>query len=189
ELAPMAGVTGVELATVVLVLGRRLTELVALPAARSGGRVYVAPIDAARGLVFDVVFVPGLAERIFPQKVMEDPILRDEDRLALGLETNRERAIAERLALRLAVGAARERLVLSYPRVDLDQSRPRVPSFYGLEVIRAAEGKLPGFDELAQRAELRTGARIGWPAPSRVELSIDEAEYDLAVLDTLFHRP
>ena len=136
-----------------------------------------------------MVFIPGVAERLFPQKVNEEPILRDRERGPLGLDTNEDRVAAERLALRLAVGAARDRLYVSYPRVDLDQSRPRVPSFYGLEVIRAAEGALPGFDELARRAEAASGARIGWPAPPQPERAIDEAEYDLALLEKLFHLP
>jgi RecB family exonuclease len=189
ELGPMAAVGPVDLAEVRLALGRRLTELVILPEERAAGRVFVAPVEAARGLSFDVVFVPGLAERLFPQKVNEEPILRDRERAPLGLDTNHERVAAERLALRLAVGAARTRLYVSYPRVDLDQSRPRVPSFYGLEVIRAAEGILPGFDELARRAEAASFARIGWPAPPRPELAIDEAEYDLALLEKLFQLP
>jgi RecB family exonuclease len=191
ELGPMAKVGPVELVDVELVLGRRLSELVTLPGAISAGKVFVAPIEAARGLAFDVVFVPGLAERIFPQKVVEDPILRDDERREVGcLATNKERAHAERLALRVAVGAASERLVLSYPRVDLDQSRPRVPSFYGLEVLRAAEGVLPGFDELARRAERGGGAmRIGWPAPELPEHAIDEAEYDLALLGGILKQP
>ncbi|NUQ72880.1 MAG: PD-(D/E)XK nuclease family protein [Polyangiaceae bacterium] len=191
ELLPMASVGPVNLREVRLVLSRRLTELVARASERKFGRVFVAPIDAARGLAFDVVFVPGLAEKLFPQKVMEDPLLRDEDRKRIdpGLETNEERVAGERLALRIAVGAARERVYLSYPRVDMDQSRPRVPSFYGLEVMRAVEGRLPGFDELARRAEESGEARIGWPAPPKHEDAIDEAEHDLALLERLFQKP
>jgi CRISPR/Cas system-associated exonuclease Cas4 (RecB family) len=189
ELSPMAAVGPVDLAEVRLVLGRRLTDLVVLPEERAAGRLFVAPVEAARGLAFSVVFAPGVAERLFPQKVAEEPILRDEGRAPLGLDTNHDRIAGERLALRVAVGAASERLYLSYPRVDLDQSRPRVPSFYGLEVMRAAEGALPGFDELARRAEAASGARIGWPAPPRPELAIDEAEYDLALLERLFRLP
>lgn len=79
--------------------------------------------------------------------------------------------------------------MVSYPRVDMDQSRPRVPSFYGLELLRAAEGRLPGFGELAGRAEQGGAARIGWPAPKRPEDAIDAAEHDLALLETLFHQP
>ena len=56
----------------------------------------------------------------------------------------------------LAAGAAESRICFSYPRLDLDQARPRVPSFYALEAVRAAEGFLPDFAELARRAETAT---------------------------------
>ncbi len=189
-LSPMAEVGPVALDEVRLVLTPRLTELVAVPTSSRYGRVLVAPIDAARGLAFDVVFVPGLAERMFPQKLVEDPLLLDSARARLPeLETRIDRLADERLALRLAIGAASRRVVLSYPRIDLDQARPRVPSFYGLEVLAAAEGKLPGFDELGQRADVTGAARIGWPAPARALDAIDEAEHDLALLSELFKTP
>jgi RecB family exonuclease len=189
ELAPMAEVGPVALAEVQLVLARRLLELAAPPSRRRYGRVFVAPAEAARGLCFDVVFVPGLAERLFPRKIQEEPILLDavRARLGAGLDVNEDRVAHERRALRLAAGSARARLVLSYPRLDLDQSRPRVPSFYALEALRAAEGRLPGFDELARRAETLTAARVGWPAPPHAEDAIDEAEHDLALLESLLH--
>jgi CRISPR/Cas system-associated exonuclease Cas4 (RecB family) len=187
ELAPMAEVADVSLAEVQGVLAKRLLSVSVPPAKRRYGRVFVAPAESARGLAFDVVFVPGLAERLFPRKIAEEPILLDaaRERLAAGLATNAERVARERRALRLAVGAARERVLLSYPRLDLDEARPRVPSFYALEALRAAEGALPGFDELAKRAETLADARVGWPAPRRPEDAIDEAEHDLALLDSL----
>ncbi|HEX4382542.1 MAG TPA: PD-(D/E)XK nuclease family protein [Myxococcales bacterium] len=185
ELAPMGPVGPVTLAEVRLVLGRKLTELPVPPPSRRHGSVYVAEAAAARGLSFDVVFIPGLAEKLFPQKVLEDPLLRDSDRLE-GMETSEGRIAQERLALRLAVGAARRAAVLSWPRIDLSQGRARVPSFYGLEVLRAAEGKLPAFSELARRAEETAGARAGWPAPRESQDAIDEAEHDLALLARAF---
>src|SRR5438093_2921939 len=135
--------------------------------------------EEARGLAFDVVFVPGLAEKLFPRKIVEDPILLDPHRRALevpALATQPARVGAERLALRLAVGAARERVVLSWPRVDIEQARPRVPSLYGLQALRAASGRLPGFDELEARGGDKTGGRLGWPAAQRPADAIDEAE-------------
>jgi CRISPR/Cas system-associated exonuclease Cas4 (RecB family) len=187
ELVPMAGVGPVDLAEVQRVLAPRLVEVAEPPPPRRYGRVYVAPAEAARGLAFDVVFVPGLAERLFPAKIQEDPILLDADREALGagLETNDGRRRRERRALRLAVGAAGRRLVLSFPRLDLDQGRPRVPSFYALEALRAAEGRLPGFEELRARAETATQIRVGWPAPRDASEAIDEAEHDLALLESI----
>jgi CRISPR/Cas system-associated exonuclease Cas4 (RecB family) len=187
ELAPMATVGPLDLDEVRIVLGPRLRDLTTPPPRRRYGAVLVAPTHAMRGLVFDVVLVPGLAENLFPAKIVEDPILLDaeRERLGHGLVRQDERSAAERLALRLAVGAARERVYLSYPRVDVEKARPRVPSFYALEVLRAAEGRLPGFDELGARAERAAQARLGWPAPEQPDQAIDEAEYDLALLAPL----
>jgi RecB family exonuclease len=190
ELEPMAPIGPVELDEVQLVLGPRLRELVVPPPRRRHGAVLIAPAENARGLAFDLVLVPGLAERLFPRKIVEDPILLDEHRRRLavpGLAMQPARGAAERLALRLAVGAARRRVVLSYPRVDVEHGRPRVPSFYGLEALRAAEGTLTGFDALATRSEREAGGRLGWPAPARPADAIDEAEYDLALLAPLLH--
>lgn len=188
DLAPMGPLGPVKLEEVVRVLTPRLLETPEPPPANRYGRVFIGPIDAARGLAFDVVFVPGMAERVFPPKIGEDPILLDEmrRRLAPGrLPTNHDRVERERLAFRLAAGAARKQIVLSYPRIDAMKTRPRVPSFYALEAIRAAEGRLPSFEVLEQRAEEVSDARIGWPAPKSRAQAIDEAEYDLAVLDEL----
>jgi RecB family exonuclease len=188
ELAPIAPVAPVGLDEVRLVLAPRLRDLAVPPAARRYGAVYVAPAESARGLVFDVVFVPGLAEKLFPKKIVEDPLLPDVRRAALDgdwLDTQATRTGRERLALHLAVGAARRRVHLSYPRVDVEQGRARVPSFYLLEALRATEGVLPGFDALAQRTTAASPARLGWPAPDEPAQAIDDAEYDLALLAPL----
>jgi ATP-dependent helicase/nuclease subunit B len=161
------------------------------PPRRRYGAVLIAPAAALRGLELDVVFVPGLAENLFPAKIVEDPILLDGARERLAgdrLVRQPDRIDRERLALRIAVGAARRRVHLSYPRVDVEKARPRVPSFYALEALRAAEGRLPGFDELRRRAETGT-TRLGWPAPEQPEDAIDDAEYDLSVLGGLRDAP
>jgi len=235
DLEPMSSVGPVDLYEVQLVLESRLQDLGVKPSKRRYGQVFIGPVEAARGLSFGVVFIPGLAERIFPRKIVEDSILPDVQRKELaggrssrqeeeqsaggrssrqeeeqsavgrssgqereqeqqqkeeggfqgGLLTRRDQLEGERLALRIAVGSARDRVYLSYPRIDVQQSRPRVPSFYALEALRAAEGALPGFEEIASRAESTTRARLGWPAPERPEAAIDEAEYDLALLANL----
>jgi ATP-dependent helicase/nuclease subunit B len=184
ELEPMRTVGPVGLAEVRVVLQQWLGETRGPHRPFRGGEVVVSGIDEARGRVFDVVFVPGLAEKILPQRVSEDPLLLDENRRELsgGLLVQEHRVAAERLALALAVGAARERVVLSYPRFESDKARPRVPSFYALEVLRAAEGRLPSFAELARRADTASQTRMGWPAPREPAQAIDAAEYDLAVL-------
>jgi len=184
ELSPMAAVGPVTLSDVLLVISDLLLEVSVPPPAQRYGAVFVGPVEAARGVSFDAVFIPGLAERLFPRKIVEDPIILDSLRAELnaGLATNEQRLAQERLALGIAVGAAERRLYLSYPRLDLQQGRPRVPSFYALETVRAAEGRLPNFTELDRRAEAESSARIGWPAPEEPAKAIDHAEYDLAVL-------
>jgi RecB family exonuclease len=136
--------------------------------------------------VFDTVFVPGLAEKLFPQRVVEDPLLSDRQRAIIdeSLEVQAGRIHRERQALRVAVGCARRRVLLSYPRFESDKARPRVPSFYALEAIRAAEGTLPGFAALARRADAESRTRMGWPAPEQADAAIDHSEYDLATLRT-----
>jgi len=190
ELAPMGPIGPIGLDEARLVLADRMLTVSLSPPRTRYGRVFVAPIEALRGMCFDVVFVPGLAERLFPRKIAEDPILLDDARrvVGAGLETNDERLSDERLLLRLAAGCARQRLVLSYPRLELAQGRPRVPSFYALEALRASEGTLPAFADLASRAERAAAARVGWPAPADPSDAIDEAEHDLALLERLRSR-
>ena len=190
ELEPMGPVGPLGLDEVRVVLAQRLGSLEAPPSSRRYGRVFVAPPAYARGMQFDVVIVPGLAERTFPKKLTEDPILSDAARRSVSddLRIQEDRAGAERLALRLAAGAAAKSAMFSYPRVDLDQGRPRVPSFYALELLRAAEGRLPGFDELARRAACEQATRLGWPAPGDPADAIDTAEFDLAVLNKLVDK-
>ncbi|HVN29862.1 MAG TPA: PD-(D/E)XK nuclease family protein, partial [Candidatus Binataceae bacterium] len=187
ELEPMAPVGPLGLDEVRTVLSERLGRLEARPPHRRYGHVFVAPPHYARGMEFDLVIVPGLAERMFPKKLTEDPILSDAIRRNVSddLRTQSRRSDAERLALRLTAGAATRSAMFSYPRVDLDQGRPRVPSFYTLELMRAAEGRLPGFAELARRAACEQATRLGWPAPENERLAIDTAEFDLAVLGKL----
>jgi len=35
----------------------------------------VGPVEAARGLSFEAIFAPGLAEKLFPRRIVEEPIL------------------------------------------------------------------------------------------------------------------
>jgi ATP-dependent helicase/nuclease subunit B len=186
DLEPMAPVGPITLDEVRIVLSERLGHLFSPPPHRRYGAVFVAPTSLGRGLEFDLVLAPGLAERMFPKKLTEDPLLPDSMRRELSSELllQRDRVANERLALRLVAGCAK-RAIFSYPRVDMDQGRPRVPAFYMLEILRAAEGRLPGFDELAKRAAGERVSRLGWPAPEQPQDAIDNAEFDLAVLDRL----
>lgn len=191
ELAPMAAVGPVGLDEVRDVLAARLTTLSDDPPADRYGRLLVTTLDDARGRDVDVVFLPGVAERLFPQRPREDPLLLDAARRALSpdLPTQEDRLGRERLRLRLAVGAAARRVVISYPRADVIQGRPRVVSFYGLDVARAARGTMPDVEAFEREAVAAGGARLAWPAPSDPDRAIDAAEHDLATIAELLHAP
>ncbi|MDP1571327.1 MAG: PD-(D/E)XK nuclease family protein [Vicinamibacterales bacterium] len=187
ELAPLESVGPVSLREVREVLSPRLLTLNEEPPRRRHGRVFVGTPEAARGRVFDVVFVPGMAERLFPQRLREDALLLDgrRRRLEHRLPLQDDRAVAERLHLRLAVGAAARRLYLSYPRIEVGESRPRVPSFYVLDVARAVEGRIPNYQQLARQAAADGDATLAWPAPTEPARAIDDLEHDLSMLHPL----
>jgi len=190
ELRPMEGVGPVGIDEVRQVLEERLIFLRSEPPRRRYTRVFVATLDEARGRAFEAVFLPGLAEGIFPRRAHEDPLLLDVYRhqLSAPLPTQRQRIDEERLLLRIAAGTAEKRLVVTWPNLDVLQGRARVPSFYALDLLRATEGSLPELRQLEEQAAAGSAAILGWPAPRRAETAIDEAEFDLAVIEPLLHR-
>ena len=143
EFEPMGGVGPVRVEEVAQVLSERLRFLRPEPRERRWGRVFVGSIDEARGCEFRVVFVPGLAEGLFPQRTLEDPLLLDEARqelnqaLGADLPLRKDRNLEEREKLHLAVAAASERFIASFPRMDAAEARRA-----GAVVLRAgiAEG-------------------------------------------------
>jgi RecB family exonuclease len=188
ELRAMSAIGPVTLEEARDVLSDRLRSLDEHPPIHRYGRVFVGSPHQARGRAFRIVFVPGLAERLFPQKPREDPMLLDKEMrqpLESGLFVQEDRAKTERLLLRLAVGAATDRLWLSYPRLDVGGARPRVPSFYVLDVMRAITGRIPNHEVLQRTAAAEGGVKLDWPAPARPEAAIDEVEHDLATLRQL----
>ena len=188
ELQAMAEVGPVGLDEVSGVLSDRLRFLRRKPPLRRYGSVFVGGIDEVRGRVFDIVFLPGLCEGLFPCRGHEDPILLDvyRTKLQAGLRVQDDRVAAERRRLHIACAAARARLVFSYPRVDAVESRPRVPSFYALEIVRAAHGRLPELRSFEEKARQGAPSRLDWPAPADALEAIDDAEFDLAALGRTF---
>jgi ATP-dependent helicase/nuclease subunit B len=188
QLRPMAEIGPVSLDEARDVIADRLQMLEIDPPANRYGRVFVGSPQQARGRTFRIVFVAGLAERMFPQRPHEDPMLLDREMrepLGAGLALQEDRARSERLLLRLAVGAPTERLWLSYPRIEVAESRPRVPSFYALDIMRAITGRIPKPQQLQDAAAAEGGAGLAWPAPAQPADAIDDLEHDLAVLRQL----
>jgi len=189
EMRPMGSIGPVTLPEVIAVLTERLSMLERDPPSDRFGRVFVATPEDARGRSFRIVFCPGLAERLFPQRPREDPLLLDAHRPELSpeLATQPDRSSDERLRLRLVVGAASEKLRVSWPRIEAKMGRPRVPSFYALDLARSSQGDLPAFEDL-ERANAR--GRLAWPSPANPAVAIDAVEHDLAVLGPLLEaRP
>jgi ATP-dependent helicase/DNAse subunit B len=190
ELRPMGATGPVTLDEIREALTDRLTFLRTEATERRYGKVFVSTIQEASGVAFDIVYLPGLGEDIFPRKSFEDPLLLDEQRVAISpyLTTQNTRVRRERMLLHLAASAATSRMWISYPRMDLNQGRARGPSFYALDVIRAITGSIPDLRTLQQRAVETSQSQIGWPAPRDPSVSIDDAEYDLAVISTVLRR-
>lgn len=191
ELRPMGNIGPATLDEIREALADRLAFLRTEPADRRYGKVFVSTIPEASGLAFDIVFLPGLGEDIFPRKSFEDPLLLDTQRSAISpyLTTQNIRVRRERMLLHIAASTASSRIWISYPRMDLNQGRARGPSFYALDVIRAITGAIPDLRTLQQRAVETSQSQIGWPAPRDPALSIDDAEYDLAVISTVLRQP
>jgi hypothetical protein len=118
-------------------------------------------------------------------------LLLDEARATLGrgLDTMPTRGARERLLLHLAVGACRERIHVSYPRLDVAESRARVPSFYALDVARGVTGTIPDHRVFADSAAQAGQSSLAWPAPPDPAQAIDQQEHDLAVVRGLLDAP
>lgn len=180
--APMAEFGPLTLGEVRRELADRLLAARGRSPGERQGRVLVAPIGRARGLAFEVVAIPGLSEGAFRSGLREDPILPDRLRREFGadLATGPDRLEGVRLRLSLAVGAAVRRLVLSYSSLDVVEGRPQVPSYYFAEALRAALGRTPTLDEIADLAGRESAVRRGLRAPKRPEWALDRREFDLA---------
>src|SRR3989449_4862615 len=141
--------------------------------------------------MFHTVFLAGLGEDLFPKRSFEDPLLLDTDRKTVSpnLPVQDRRVAEERLLLHTAAGAAEEKLCISYPRMNLGQGRSRGPSFYAIEVMRAVLGRVPDLQELQRIAAEASQSQAGWPSPRAPEKAIDDAEYDLAVIQKLMRLP
>ena len=176
-------------------LGRQLAEVVTRSRGPRYGRVWVGPIESARGLSFDVVVVPGVVEHGFPRVIRQDPLLRDRvrERLGEGLPRRRDRRERERTLLRIAVGAATRRLVLGYSSLELVEGRPQAPSYYLAEVFRAGRGEVPTLQGIREAAEQGSPMVPGVRAPVDSGRAVDQREFGLsrvmAALGSDRHHP
>ncbi len=157
------------------------------------GRVFVGSPHQARGRAFKVVFVPGLAERLFPQKLREDPLLLDDEMRAplaapaCFVQDDRAQDRAAAAAPRRRRGDGSAVAVVSAPR------RRRRPPARAL-VLRARRHARHHRPNPAPRSAAAGrggggGAKLDWPAPPRPSEAIDDVEHDLATLRLLIDVP
>ncbi|WP_344140101.1 PD-(D/E)XK nuclease family protein [Luedemannella flava] len=108
---------------------------------RAGTGVLLAPLAAAVGLDVDAVIVVGVAEDLVPGRIRADALLPDRVRALAGgqLPLSRDRVDRVHRHLLAALAAAPDCLV-SFPRGDLRQSAPRLPSRWLLPSLRALAG-------------------------------------------------
>jgi ATP-dependent helicase/DNAse subunit B len=150
----------------------------------------VVNLMAARGVPFRMVIIPGMAEKSFPPLIRQDAILLDHERKILnrslgGKETEplplktEGRLEEERLLYRLAIGAAKEKLILSFPRIEIGTGKERLPSSFLLASAKALTGestdfqkfeKFPGFVRIPL-------SEIAVKSP---EKALDEVEFDIS---------
>ena len=192
ELAVLAGDDDpVDLSEVLAVLEPRLASMERAPLRRGYGRVLVTRPAAMRGRARKVVLLCGVGERIFPERVREDPILLDRARQKHGdvLATRHARSLEQRGSLAIAVGAAEERFFASFPRGDAALGRSRVASLYALEIARVIMGEVPDLARLEEQTKTASGARLAWPAPTDPRRALDDLEYELALAKDVERRP
>lgn len=151
----------------------------------------VVNLMAARGVPFSILIIPGVVEKSFPPLIRQDAILLDKERKALNLalrgkETNplpfkaEGRLGEERLLFRLAIGAAKEKLILSFPRIEIGTGRERLPSSFLLATVKAITGRSINFQEFEKFDGFHRIAlsEVGVGHP---EKALDEVEYDLSI--------
>ena len=151
------------------------------------GGVCLSDLMPARGLSFRAVFIPGLVERAFPAPARQDPLLLDHERQAVNealgkpgsVPLKRSRFQEEKLLFSLALGSAREKLILSYPRLDPSSGRNRIPSFFLLRVGEALHGERIDYSRLETLPEYRR-VPLSKLAPEEPSQAIDEEDFDLS---------
>jgi ATP-dependent helicase/nuclease subunit B len=114
-----------------------------------GHGVFIGGLPDLIGARHDLVFVVGMAEGRFPPRPVDDALLPDADRQAIGgsLAARRVDRAAERRAF-LAAQAAAPRRHLSFARVDTAAQREATPSRAFLGELSEVVGRTLGFDEL-----------------------------------------
>jgi hypothetical protein len=135
---------------------RLVLEGATFQAERVSAQIQLMTLQQARGLSFETVVIPGLAEGVFPSRGAQDPILPDVLRSRLNdllsgngaempecLPLKAGRSAEERFLFWTAIQAAERRVILGYPTggTGAGEERDCPPSLF-LEYLREAAGTL-----------------------------------------------
>jgi len=105
-----------------------------------------AGIEEVAGLPYDSAFIVGLAERSYPPPPRRDALLPDEVRRALSIPDSAAENERRKALFGATVRAVRSAVRLSYPAVESNDARPRVPSSFGVSVEEAVLGTIPDME-------------------------------------------
>ncbi|MBN1688752.1 MAG: exodeoxyribonuclease V subunit gamma [Candidatus Omnitrophica bacterium] len=156
-------------------------DLFSLPE-RDKNKVQIYDVSMARQKEYKVVYLAGLLEKRFPVQMKENPVLSDWERQLfngthksgiLKLQLPRQRM--ERYLFYLAVTRAKEKLFLSYPRLDLE-GKESLPSYYLEEAEKVFDGPL-----------VREKQDLSRPYP-KMESLVNERELEMALLGEFFSQ-
>ncbi len=141
--------------------------------------VNVLSIHEARQWELPVVFVPGLAEGLFPRRYSQNLFVPDSDRHrlrrhGLHLRTTKDQDEEERFLFRIATTRATEKLILSYSRFD-EQGRQQLRSFF-LEQPKEEDIPAKPVRLREPSAPFREQRPAGFDSPSLKELVLKKHE-------------
>jgi len=128
---------------------RMLAECLDTPAGRvgaTGSGVFIAPLYSARGMEFDVIYIPGMAEGAFPPPAYDDAVIPDGLKKQLGdgalLALRSTRRLNDRRTF-LAAASAGQRVVLSYPRAGIEGQKIAYPASWLIREAQVLHQKAP----------------------------------------------
>lgn len=154
---------------------------------QSGG-VTISNLATSRGIGFKIIIAPGLVEKEFPIVIRQDPILLDADREKInGLLSEKRLALKmnrieeEKLLFDLLVSSAKEKLILTFPRINPDTAAERVPSFFLLQSSEALTGEKVDYENL-DTLPFFARTPLSQLFPRQEACLSDELEYDLKLI-------
>jgi len=153
------------------------------------GKVCLAELMAARGVLFNAVIIPGLGEGSFPLKLSESPILADDDRSRINQELSPGSGLAEkwrltqeeRLLFYLACRQGREFLGLSSSWLDLESNREEPASYLLVYALSRFLGREIDFDKLRELSNNDGPVRfveLSDFAPAQKELALNGDDFE-----------